>query len=254
MNRIEITKYLESLYPRALAYDWDNVGLQIGSLNKPVKKILITLDVTKDVVKEAVQGKFDLLLSHHPLIFQTISNIQFDTPRGWIIKELVKHDIALYSMHTNFDLADGGMNDVLAKKLGLKNPLLLDDEAGIGRYGDVETMSLDAFIMYVKEKLDLDHVRLVGANDKMITSVGISGGSGQQHMYQAKKRGCDIYLTGDITYHNALDALQMGFTLLDIGHNAEKIFMTTIYDLLQNEFPEIEIILSRIDTNPYQMK
>jgi len=254
MNRIEITKYLESLYPRALAYDWDNVGLQVGSLNKPVKKILITLDVTKDVIKEAIQGKFDLLISHHPLIFQPVNNIQFETPRGWIIKELINHDIALFSMHTNFDLADGGMNDVLAKRLGLKNSQLLDEEAGIGRYGDIEPMTLTDFIADVKKKLELDHVRLIGTNDKIITTVGISGGSGQQHMYQAKKRGCDIYLTGDITYHNALDALQMGFTLLDIGHNAEKIFKTTVLDILRSEFPETDICLSQIDTNPYQTK
>ncbi|MBN2696908.1 MAG: Nif3-like dinuclear metal center hexameric protein, partial [Bacilli bacterium] len=224
MNRIEITKFLELKFPRQLAYDWDNVGLQVGSLNKPVKRVLITLDVTKAVIREAIDAKVDMLISHHPLIFQPIANVQFDTPRGWMIKELVKHDIALYSMHTNFDVADGGMNDVLAAKLGLKDPQLLDDELGIGRFGTIEPMSIDAFIVHVKDKLSLDNVRLIGGEGKTITTVGISGGSGQQHLYQAKKKGCDVYLTGDVSYHNALDVIQMGFALIDIGHHAEKVF------------------------------
>jgi len=254
MNRIEVTRYLETRFPRELAYDWDNVGLQVGTLNKPVKKVLVTLDVTKQVVREAVEGKYDLLLSHHPLIFQPVANIQFDTPRGWIIKELVRHDIALYSMHTNFDVATGGMNDCLAARLGIRDPKLLDEELGIGRYGEIPEMELDEFILHVKKTLELDHVRLIANGTKTVRIVGISGGSGQQHMYQAKKRGCDIYLTGDVTYHNALDALQMGFALLDIGHNAEKVFVAEIKNALNREFPDLEIDASKVDTNPYQLK
>lgn len=252
MNRIDVTKFLESKYPKTLAYEWDNVGLQVGTLNKPVKTVLITLDVTKEVVKEAILVKADMILSHHPLIFQPVANIQFDTPRGWIIQQLVKHDIALYSLHTNFDLADGGMNDHLAKMLGLKDLKLLDEEAGIGRFGDIDPVAIKEFVAFVKNRLDVDSVRLIGNSEKIVRTVGISGGSGQQHMYQAKKHGCDVYLTGDVTYHNALDAYEMGFTVIDIGHHAEKVFVQVLYDDLSGKFPEVMFRISQVDTNPFQ--
>ncbi|HPF42753.1 MAG TPA: Nif3-like dinuclear metal center hexameric protein [Bacillota bacterium] len=254
MNRIEVTKYLETMYPRHLAYDWDNVGLQVGTLNKPVKKILVTLDVTKDVVREAADLKADLILSHHPLIFQPISSVQFETPKGWIIQELVKKDIALYSMHTNFDVADGGMNDRLSERLGLRDTKLLDEELGIGRYGRINPMPMPEFISYVKKQLEVTHVRLIGNMNKTVEIVGISGGSGSQHMHQAKKRGCDVYITGDVTYHNALDAIMMGYTIIDVGHNVEKIFIPSIIDDIRKEFPYLDIAASTVDTNPYQEK
>lgn len=254
MNRIEITKYLETLYPRHLAYEWDNIGLQVGSLNKPLKRLMVTLDVTKEVVKEAIENKIDLLVSHHPLIFQPLANIQFDTPRGFIIQKLIKHDIALYSMHTNYDRAEGGMNDNLAALLGLKDVELLDEEALIGRYGDIEPVMLSEFIECVKSKLRLDFVRVITGGDRLVRRVGISGGSGQQHMYQAKKRGCDVYLTGDVSYHNALDALEMGFTIIDISHHAEVWFKTFVSGTIKNQYPELEILISKIDTNPYIVK
>lgn len=252
MNRIEVTKYLETLYPRDLAYEWDNVGLQIGTLNKPLKRLMVTLDVTKEVVREAIERKVDLLISHHPLIFQPLSSIAFETPRGNMIQKLIKHDIALYSMHTNYDLADDGMNDNLAKLLEIRNPKLLDQEAGIGRYGDIDPKPLPEFIEYVKAKLKLDSLRVVGDGNRLVKVVGISGGSGQQHMYQAKKRGCDVFLTGDISYHSALDAREMGFTLIDISHHAEVWFKIFISELLRERFPDIEIFVSDVDTNPYQ--
>lgn len=254
MNRIEITKFLETKFPRNLAYDYDNVGLQVGSLNKPLKRILVTLDVTRAVVREAIAMKADLLISHHPLIFQPIANIQFDTPRGWMIKELVKHDIALYSMHTNYDVADEGMNAVLAERLGLEDPKLLDEKYNIGRYGKIPEMPIEDFITYVKHRLELDHVRQIGGDGKMVATVGISGGSGQEHIHEAKRKGCDIYLTGDVSYHNALDVIQMGFAVIDIGHHAEKVFTRAVGEMLRHEFPDIEISLSEVDTNPYRIR
>lgn len=252
MNRIDVTRFLESLYPPHLAYDWDNIGLQVGSLNKPLKRVLITLDVTRSVVKEAIEKRIDLLISHHPLIFQPIHNILFDTPRGALIKNLVKHDIALFSMHTNFDRADGGMNDILARKIGIKDAKLLDETYEIGRYGAIEPTTIKELVAMVKEVLELDHVRLIGDETREVSVVGISGGSGQQHIIPAQRKGCDVFLTGDISYHQAIDALQMGFPLVDIGHTAEKVFVEAVFDALKEQFPELDIAKSGIDTNPYQ--
>lgn len=252
MNLVEIIKFFENKFPKELAYEWDNVGVQVGTLNIPAKKVLITLDVTKEVVKEAIENKVNLILSHHPLLFNPLDKIIFDTPRGWIIKNLIKHNITVYSAHTNYDLAEGGMNDEFAKILNLKNVGLLDEVDGIGRFGDIETCSTLDFIEEVKQKLAIDTVKVIGRYDRSISRIGVSGGSGSKHMYQAKMRGCDIYLTGDVTYHTALDAEQLGITILDIGHHAEKIFVNAVKSFLESQFSDVEFISSKIDTNPYK--
>jgi dinuclear metal center YbgI/SA1388 family protein len=191
-------------------------------------------------------------LSHHPLLFNPVDKIIFDTPRGWILKNLIKHNITVYSAHTNYDLADGGMNDEFARILGLKNVGLLDEIEGIGRYGDVEKINIKDFIRDLKIKLNLETVKVIGSDDKEIERIGISGGSGSKHMYQAKFRGCDVYLTGDVTYHTALDAESVGITVIDIGHHAEIIFVDAVTDYLSKQFKDIEFVKSQVDTNPYK--
>lgn len=253
MNRIELTKFLDERYPRSLAYDWDNVGLQVGSLNKPLKRVMVTLDITKAVVREAIDQHVDLLISHHPLIFHPLSNIAFDTPRGWIIQRLVKQDIALFSMHTNYDRASGGMNDVLAEKLGMRDVSLLDPDDQIGRIGNIDPMPFPEFVAKIKNVLKLHDVRSIGYTEKTITRIGISGGSGERHFHHAKRQGCDIYLSGDISYHIALEAQEMGFIVVDIGHHAEKVFITAVAQEIQQAFPEIDVIESQLDTNPYRV-
>lgn len=252
MNLVDIIKYLESLFPKENAYDWDNVGIQVGTLNIEAKRVLVTLDVTKEVVKEAIDKKVNLIISHHPLLFNPLDKIIFDTPRGWIIKNLVKHNITVYSAHTNYDTTDGGMNDEFSNLLEMKNVKLLDEIDKIGRYGTIEKMHIIDFISFLKDKLDIESVKVIGNDDKIVETVGISGGSGSKHMYQAKMRGCDCYLTGDITYHTALDAVGMGITLIDIGHYAEKIFVKAIIRILSQQFKEVQFLASEVDTNPYK--
>lgn len=254
MNLVDIIKFFEIKYPKDLAYEWDNVGLQVGTLNLKAKKVLVSLDVTKDVVKEAIRLKANMILSHHPLMFSPVKTIIFDAPKGWMIKNLIKHNITVYSAHTNYDVADGGMNDTMAKALEIKNPKLLDLNDEIGRYGDIDPLPFDDFIAYIKKRLNLDVVKVIGRDDRTIKTIGISGGSGSKHMYQAKMRGCDAYLTGDVTYHTALDAISLGLTMIDIGHHAEKIFVSTITQELSSEFPEIEFIESDVNTDPFKVR
>lgn len=252
MNAVEIIRYFESKYPVELAYEWDNCGLQIGTLNQKVKHVLVTLDVTKEVVKEAIKQKVDLIISHHPLMFKPMQNIVFDSPRGWIVKNLIQHNIACYSAHTNFDQASGGMNDTLAEKLGIIEPKLLDEEYNIGRYGDIPKVSMEEFIQNIKNTFHLASVKVVGNTDKTIGTIAISGGSGSQHMYAAKKQNCDVYLTGDVTYHTAIDAIQLGITLIDVGHHVEVVFVEKVISDLQQIFPDIQFSESKTDTNPYK--
>ncbi|MBI9008827.1 MAG: Nif3-like dinuclear metal center hexameric protein [Tenericutes bacterium] len=252
MNSIEIIKYFETKYPLDLAYEWDNCGLQVGTLNSKVERVLITLDVTKNVVKEAIKSKVNLIISHHPLLFKPMKNIIYDSPNGWIIKNLIQHNIAVYSAHTNFDTAEGGMNDILADALHIKEAKLMDEVDNIGRYGSIDTVDFDTFVKNVKEIFKLKTIKVIGNTKKDVSTIGISGGSGSHHMYAAKKRNCDVYITGDITYHTALDAVQMGITLLDVGHHIEVIFVDAVKEELAKQFPDVEFIKSVVDTNPYQ--
>ncbi len=252
MNAVEIIKYMETKYPKELAYEWDNVGLQVGTLNQAAKKVLITLDVTKEVIKEAVHKKADLIISHHPLMFKPMNAIVFDTPKGWIVKNLVKNNISLYSAHTNFDQATGGMNDILAGAMNIKDTKLLDEQDNIGRYGEIEEMNLTDFANVLKQTFGLETVKIIGNDKKKIKTVGVSGGSGSHHMYQARMKGCDVYVTGDVTYHTALDAIQLGITIIDVGHHVEKIFVEALKSDLEKEFPEVEFLASEVDTNPYK--
>ena len=185
-------------------------------------------------------------------MLKPVQNIVFDSPRGWIIKNLIQHNIACYSAHTNFDQAGGGMNDTLAKKLNIQNPQLLDEEYNIGRYGSVSKVSMDEFIQNVKNIFHLSTVKVIGNTDKFVEKIAISGGSGSQHMYAAKKHNCDVYLTGDITYHTAVDAIQLGITLIDVGHHVEVVFVEKVIQDLHQKFPDICFVESRIDTNPYK--
>ena len=253
MNHIEIIRFFEEKYPTDLAYDWDNVGLQVGSLNTKAKRVLITLDVTKNVVKEAIKEDVGLIISHHPLMFKPIKNILFDAPNGWMLKHLIQKNIAVYAAHTNFDQAEGGMNDILGNAIGIKSPKLLDEIDNIGRFGAVEEQSLDDFIKHLKNVFLLDTVKVIrNKKNQIIRNVGISGGSGSHHMYAAKKRNCDVYITGDITYHTALDAKSLGMTLIDVGHHVEVIFIKAVKAMLEKQFPDVTFLASTVDTNPYE--
>ena len=256
MNGVMIKRFFEEKYPLHLAYDWDNVGLQIGSLNKKVTGILITLDVTKEVIDEAISKECNLIIAHHPMIFKPLKHILSDTYKGAIIEKLIKSDISLYVSHTNYDLGHDGMNTVLANRLNLKNTEVLEfveEDQGIGKIGDLpKTMTLDEAITYIKTHLEMKHARLITSKpDKKVTKVAISGGSGASHMFEAKRKAADLYITGDISYHQAHDMLQLGLSALDIGHYAEKHFSKALALELKDYGIDVAIYESTIDLDPF---
>ncbi|SFJ20109.1 dinuclear metal center protein, YbgI/SA1388 family [Halobacillus dabanensis] len=120
MTAQEVINQFEKWAPKHFAYDWDNVGLQVGTLHKPVHTIMVTLDVLENVVDEAIEKGVDLIIAHHPLLFVKLSQINLDTPKGRVVQKLIKHDITVYAAHTNLDVAAGGVNDVMADLLGVK--------------------------------------------------------------------------------------------------------------------------------------
>lgn len=257
MNGINIKQFFDTHYPQTLAYEWDNVGLQVGTLNKPITGILLTLDVTKEVLKEAIKQDCNLIISHHPLIFKPLNHILTDVYKGQLIETLIKQDIALYTAHTNYDLGHKGMNHVLAGKLGLTNTEILDYETehhGIGQIGEITPQPLAAIIETIKTKLDMPNARLITnkTKDTLIKKIAISGGSGADHMFKAKQKGADLYITGDISYHQAHDMLQMGLSTLDIGHYAEKHFKTGLKTHMETNGIAVPIHVSKLNLDPFE--
>ncbi len=256
MNGVTIKQFFETKYPKDLAYEWDNVGLQVGTLNKEITGVLLTLDVTKDVVKEALKKRANVIIAHHPLIFKPLKNILSDSYKGSIIETLLKEDIAVYVSHTNYDLGHTGMNTVLADILGLTDTEILEYETpthGIGKIGAFEPMPMSEAIETIKHRLNMAHGRLITnrTNDKVIKKIAISGGSGASHMAMAKFKGADLYITGDVSYHQAHDMLQMGLSTLDIGHYVEKHFTKALKQELEEAGLETPIYESAIDLDPF---
>ena len=255
MNGIEIKKIFESFYPKDLAYEWDNVGLQIGTLNKDINNVLLTLDLTMEVIDEAIAEKVDLIIVHHPLIFSPIKNINTDTYKGKLIEKLIKKEITLYVAHTNFDISNQGMNLILANMLGLKNQDIIDfttDSEGLGRIGEVKELSMAEAITFVKETFEVNHARFIGNMNSSVRKIAISGGSGSSNIHNAKRMGADLYVTGDLSYHVAHDVLAIGLNALDIGHNIEKFFVYELKNILKKAGVTSNILISKINTEPYK--
>ncbi|BAC13896.1 hypothetical conserved protein [Oceanobacillus iheyensis HTE831] len=351
--------------PKHLAYDWDNVGLQIGSFNAITSKVLITLDVTESVVDEAIEKGMNLIIAHHSLLFQPLKQINMDTPKGRTVQKLIKNDITVYASHTNLDAANNGVNDMLATELKLTHttPLVpvyneknykvviyvpeshiekirqafaesgagyignyshctfqspgqgtfkplegtdpyigeqdkityvdeykietivpesilsnvvksilsahpyeepaydiypLENKTtnfGIGRIGNLtEPTTLDSFIKTVKTQFQLEGIRISGNKDKKIKRVAILGGSGEKYVSHAMRKKADVYITGDMTFHIAQDAAEMGLTVIDAGHYIEKVMKYyTKQKLAQTmELDKDFIEVSEINTDPFQ--
>jgi dinuclear metal center YbgI/SA1388 family protein len=252
MNGHDIKAYIQKNHPEETAFDWDHVGLQVGSLNQKITKIMITLDVTKAVVDQAIKENANFILSHHPLLFNSLQTINLDASKGQLIQKLINHKITVYSAHTNYDISPTGINQVLSDLLGLENSMILEDDLirPMGRIGTLKTpLELKDFIKLVKETFNLPYALLIGETDRLIQKVAVSGGSGSHHYMAAKKKHADIYLTGDITYHTALEMKEVGILGLDIGHFVESLFKNALKSELEEKW-DIPILTS-FEQSPY---
>lgn len=362
---LDVFKLMEKWAPKTLAYEWDPVGMQVGSYKKTVETILVTLDVTEAVVDEAINNNVDLIIAHHPLLFKPIKQLDLDLPQGRIIQKLLQHDITVYASHTNLDIAQGGVNDLLGDALNIKkrrpliqtyreplykiavfvpkshvhevmdalslsgaghignyshctfqtagqgtfkplegtNPFIgevndltsvaemkietivehsklehavnamvhahpyeevaydvypLKNKGmpyGLGRIGQLErAKSLKWLCHKVKQAFDVPAVRVVGDLTKNVKKVAIIGGSGEKYIGNAYKAKADVLVTGDITFHAAQTAQEMGLSIIDPGHHIEKIMIEATKTYLVNILREesIEVIASKINTEPFQ--
>lgn len=361
-----VVQYMEQLAPKHVAMEGDKIGLQLGSLQKEIKNVLVALDVNEEVVDEAIEKKVDLIIAHHAIIYRPLANLQIDTPMGKVYEKLIKNDIAVYVAHTNLDVTDGGMNDWMAEVLGIVNSAPIDDihsddlyklvvfvpkeqhqrvldailGAGAGHIGNyshcsfniegygtflpgegtepfigkqgklekveevrietlvpqsirskviqamlkshpyeevaydlyavdlkgrtlglgrvgllVEPVDLSSFAERVKEKFEVSAVRVVGDLNRSIKRVAVIGGSGGRYWKKALFRGADVLVTGDVDYHTAQDALMAGLTMIDPGHNAEKIMKPRVAawltDKLNHDKYDTKVHISSINTEPF---
>lgn len=338
---------MEQWAPLAYGEDWDNPGLQVGSRQKELQRVMIALTPGEAAVEAAVAAKADLLLTHHPLIFKPVKQVNSDTATGRSLLQLIRHDINLYCAHTNLDIADGGVNDVLAAALGLTQVRPLADiqrepcykvvvyvpagyeeivrqamcsagagcvgnyshctfqargtgtflpgahtapflgqpgrmeyadeyqletivpqaalpavlqameaahpyeevaydvfrlenggaQRGIGRVGQLpEAMSLADFLDWVGTRLQCSHLTYEGQRERMVQKVALCGGSGISYLQAAKKAGADVYVTGDLKYHDAQAASELGLCVVDAGHfGTEQIITQALAEFVRRQ-------------------
>nr|WP_106779971.1 Nif3-like dinuclear metal center hexameric protein [Lysinibacillus timonensis] len=367
-NGNEIIQLFESWSPKKIAcMENDPIGLAIGTLNKTITKVLVTLDVNDEIAEEAIIKGCQLIIAHHPPIFRKLSNLRTDTPAGKLYEKLIKHDIAVYAAHTNLDVAEGGVNDLLADALELENRQILEqtysenlmklavfvpdghadsvrsalakagaghignyeacsfssngqgrfralgganpyigevgemeiteevkievvfpssmknkilkamlnahpyeepaydfytmavetNQMGLGRVGTLkQPMTLEQFAEYVKTKLDVPAVRVVGELQTEIQKIAVVGGDGNSYIYTANMAGADVFVTGDIKFHVAQDAQNLGLNIIDPGHHVEKVMIKGVAEkmtqLCKVKKLNVEFVQSEIHTEPFQ--
>ena len=241
----DILNFMETLAPTSLKMDWDNVGLLCGSKTAPVTKVLVALDPFEHVCNEAAAWGAELILTHHPIIFRPLPNVTDETSIGRGLMTLCRHGINAVNAHTNLDCADGGVNDVLAKTLGLENiSTVPGDSHNLLRMGDVAEQSLEDFLSAVKSALDSQGLRYVDGGKK-VKKVAVGGGSCADGMLDALAAGCDTFVTADVKYNQFWDAHDLGLNLIDAGHFAtENPVVAVLAAKLAAQFPEIEVKIS----------
>ncbi|MBR2937234.1 MAG: Nif3-like dinuclear metal center hexameric protein [Oscillospiraceae bacterium] len=240
-----VLDFIETIAPTELKMEWDNVGLLCGRADQQVQKILVALDPFTSVCEEAAQIGADLLVTHHPLIFQPLSAITDKTTVGRAAMTLIKNNIAAINAHTNLDCADGGVNDTLAQTLKLKAiQKVPTDSEGLLRQGEVETQDLDAFLHRVEKTLDCNGLRYVSGG-KPVNRVAVGGGACGSALYTVIAAGCDTFVTADVKYNQFCDAKELGLNLIDAGHfPTENPVMAVLAAKLQTQFPDLEVKIS----------
>lgn len=214
----QLYAFFNEKIPPALSCTWDNDGLMCcpdGA--REVKRVLVALNVTEDVVRLAIRERYDVILSHHPLVFHPLKALNNEEHVAKKLMMLIPHGIAVMSFHTRLDAVDGGVNDVLAQCIGLSRVVPFGDE-GIGRVGEYDAeMSLEAFAMQVRRALSAPVVQYSSAG-RSVRRVALLGGDGKDDVAAAKAVGADTFLTGNLRYDQMVDAPECGMNLVTAGH------------------------------------
>ena len=251
----KLAAVIEESFPLAAQEAWDNSGFQIKFDGAEVKKVLVALDVTDEIIDEAEAMEVQAIVTHHPMIFAPVRQIYDNSVTGNHIVRLIKDDISVYACHTPFDKGAGGNVDYLAQKLSLQNVKLMEtDEEGFCRTGFLDVPRPAAELVELTSwqlGLDKRYFSFCGDPHDMISKVGLCSGAGADYVEKAKEAGCDIFVTGDLKYHQALEAREMGMNVLDIGHyGSEHLFVENMAAYLRERTDAI-VVQALTDTNPF---
>lgn len=249
----DIFGFLNDMAPVKTKMDFDNVGILVGHSENKVNKVLTALDITDDVIDEAIEKGADLIVSHHPMFF-SLKSVSDADPVGRRILKMISNGISAICMHTNLDAAEGGVNDVLAEKAGIKEPEMLTidgyDESGkpycIGRFGEIEEETeFSDYLGFIKKQLNCGGLRYCYGGKK-VKRVAVMGGSGGSEIELAVKNGCDTFVTADVKYHQFLDARDVGINIIDADHFCtENVIIPVLAEKTQNKFSEIDVFVSK---------
>lgn len=248
----DIYAYLKTLAPEYMAMEWDHVGLLCGRSDREVKRVMVALDPFMHVAEEAVAEDCQLLLTHHPSMWN-LDKFNDETQQGRVLLYLVEHGISAVNAHTNLDCAPGGVNDCLAALLGLSEVQVIDpvgkDEQGrdygLLRGGKCPEISVEDFLKQVKSALGCEHLRYA-TTGRPITHVAVGGGSCADGLKRVAALGYDAFVTADCKYNAFADAIDYGITLVDAGHfQTENPACILLAEKLQAAFPKVEVILSK---------
>lgn len=258
MRYEKVIDIFKQIAPLELAESWDNSGEQIYTGKEDIKVIMFCLELNDQVILEAEEKNVDLIVTHHPLMFNRPDNINVKTVQGRYILDLIKKDISVYAAHTNFDSAPLGNNYYLGKLIGLSN--IKEVTGDIGITGNLsEPMKYRDALLMIKERLNLpdNYIKSVGNLDMTVEKVAVCTGAGGELLYSAARENCQMVITGDVKLNIAQDAKAMGMALVDAGHyGTEKIFAENFMDQVKkivDEFGEnkLKLVLAESNQDPY---
>lgn len=248
----DVYSYLDEKYPLSLQESWDNSGYIVETDKEECSKIVLTLDITNDVVDESVYKKADLIISHHPVIFNPLKKIQSNSP----VYRLVRSGIGAICMHTNLDIAEGGTNTIivkkLAEKLGISANIEPLEESGLGCIIELENaVDCDRLSEILKDIFSIDRIKMSMYGEYILSKIAICSGSGGSLWKLAKAKGCDALITGDVKHDVWIDANNNKFTIIDCGHfHTENIVLWELRRVLEEKFPMLDIEIAESTTDP----
>ena len=252
-NIREIYNALFAFAPAYMKMDWDNVGLLCGKFDAPVTRVLVALDPMMDVFEEAKALGCELVVTHHPLIFGAVKQVNDESYDGRNLLYLMENGIAAMNLHTNLDQCPGGVNDVLAEALGLQNVSILNPVGtdaqgrpyGLIRMGETDAQDVSQFAAFVKNALSCPGVRFADAGRK-VCKVAVGGGSCGSEIADVLQAGCDTLVTADLKYNHFEEAKYRGLNLIDAGHfETENPVCAVLERILKEAFPRLPVFLAK---------
>ncbi len=240
----ELYNVIDSFCPKSLSCSWDNDGIMVsGDLDREVYKVLLTLDATIDALEYACDNGYDVIITHHPMLFRGMKSVNETSVSGRRVLRAILSGITVLSFHTRLDACEGGVNDVLMSRLGFEvNGYFGDEESPrLGRTAEISPMTAEQLALHVKERLGCDAVRLNGKTDKVVSTVGVCGGDGKDFIYPALAAGCDAIITGDAGYNMAADAQEDGIITVEAGHYHTEAPVLTALEKLVRENSDARI-------------